>query len=271
MESDTRSGFYDSQYDRRSAEVQAAVRREVYGDDFGQTSWITLDEAHQWFDLLEIDHDKCVLEVACGSGGLTCALARHSGATCTGVDVNPHAIESARRRAEDAGLMAGISFQVIDAGEQLPFEGGRFDAIISNDSINHIPGRAAMFAEWHRLLRPGGSALFTDPVVVTGEVTSDDVRRRSSIGYFLFTPPGHNERLLDRAGFDVRDVADVTQPVAGISRRWADARAKRRAELVETEGEGDFNAFQDFLEAVHTLSSERRLSRYRYLAKRRTP
>jgi len=262
------AGFYDSQYERRAAEIQAAIRREVYGDDFGQTSWIKLEEARDWFGLLHLDSDNKALEVACGSGGLTCALARTSGAACTGVDINPHAIESALRRAEEGGLTSTVRFQAVDAGKPLPFDPGQFDAVVSNDSINHIPDRPVTFAEWYRVIRPGGLVLVTDPVVVTGQVTSDEIRRRSSIGYFLFTPRGYNEEILKRVGFDVLDVADLTQPVADISRRWADARARRRDDLVEAEGASGFDAFQDFLEAVHTLSASRRLSRFRYFAKR---
>lgn len=262
------SDFYDSQYDRKSADIQAAIRREVYGDDFGQTSWITGAEAGEWFETLKLGREQRALEVACGAGGLTCALAAHSRASCTGVDINASGIEAARRRAEESGVAENAFFKVVDAGVRLPFEDAHFDAIVSNDSINHIPDRASMFAEWHRVLKTGGVALFTDPVVVTGFITSDDVRRRSSIGYFVFTPAGYNERLMEDAGFEVLDVRDLTEPVARISRRWADAREQRRGDLVATEGQDSFALFQDFLNAVHRLSSERRLSRYRYFARR---
>jgi hypothetical protein len=65
--------------------------------------------------------------------------------------------------------------------------------------------------------RPGGRALFTDPCVVTGQLTNEELRVRSSIGFFLFTPLGHNERLLAEAGFVVREVRDVTEGAASIS------------------------------------------------------
>ena len=47
---------------------------------------------------------------------------------------------------------------------------------------------------------------------------------------------------------------------------YRDARAKRREALAASEGEKGFDDLQKFLEAVHTLSSERRLSRFMYLA-----
>ena len=116
------------------------------------------------------------------------------------------------------------------------------------------------------MLRRGGRLLFTDPIVVTGQLTGDEMRDRSSIGYFLFTPLGHNERSLAGCGFTVLEARDVTDAVISVSRKWRDARARRRDALVALEGEGGFEGVQRFLNAVHKLSSERRLSRYMFLA-----
>src|SRR5262249_28989012 len=114
----------------------------------------------------------------------------------------------------------------------------------------------------------GGRLLFTDPIVVTGPLTNEEIRARSSIGFFLFVPLGHNERLLASAGFSIDAVRDVTDAVALVSARWRDARARRRDALVALEGPADFEATQRFLDVVHTLSGERRLSRFAYLATR---
>ena len=62
-----------------------------------------------------------------------------------------------------------------DASRPLPFVDGAFDAISCIDALNHLPGRPAVFADWARLLAPGGRLLFTDPVTVTGLVGAEEL------------------------------------------------------------------------------------------------
>jgi SAM-dependent methyltransferase len=257
---------YDGHYGHLDADARRAVRRETYDVDLGQTSWITLAEAREWFRLLEMTAGATALEIACGSGGMTERMARETGASCVGVDINANGIDAARARARDSDVASRVSFQLVDAAKRLPFPDESFDAIFCNDAINHLPGRLDCLRDWHRVLRPGGKLLFTDPVVITGSVTNDEIRVRSSIGFFLFTPAGLNEKLLAQAGFVVREVRDVTEAVASISAKWREARAKRREALIRLEGEAGFEDLQRFLSAVHALSSERRLSRFVYLA-----
>jgi hypothetical protein len=105
-------------------------------------------------------------------------------------------------------------------------------------------------------------------MVVTGTVSNEELATRSSIGFYLVVPPGANESMLRSAGFIVRDVQDVTANAEEISSRWHDARARNRVALVAREGESNFDGLQRFLRCVHTLSVERRLSRYAYVAER---
>jgi len=258
--------LYDSHYGHLAADPHVEVRRETYGEDLGQASWITLREALDWFQLLRLSPGQKALEVACGSGGVTRRMARETGAACVGIDINAHGIEAANTLAEREGVSSRVAFHVGDASLRLPFPAGSFDAVFCNDSINHLPGRLGVLQEWYRILRPAGRLLFTDPIVVTGQLSSEEIRIRSSIGFFLFTPVGHNEQLLTESGFMVREVRNVTEAVASVSKKWREGRAKRREQLVALEGEEGFEGLQRFLAAVHTLASERRLSRYMYLA-----
>jgi SAM-dependent methyltransferase len=195
-------------------------------------------------------------------------LAIQRGCRLTGVDLNEHGVRNANALADARGLAERVRFQVVDASEPLPFSDGSFDAVVSNDAMCHIRHRDAVLRDWHRVLRPGGRALFSDALVITGIVSHEEIATRSSIGFYLFVPPGVNERLLEAAGFTVLSVDDVTQAAADIPRRRHDARERYRDAMIAREGQANFDGLQHFLMCVHTLSAERRLSRFAYLAEK---
>ncbi len=149
--------------------------------------------------------------MACGSGGPALHLARLTECKVVGVELYGEAVMSGHERAREAGLEMRASFVQADASRPLQFDRESFDAILCVDAINHLPGRPGILADWARLLRPGARLLFTDPVTVTGVLGSDEIAIRSSIGYFLFVPPGENERLLIEAGLSVLAVEDTTE------------------------------------------------------------
>jgi len=260
--------LYDKVYADFASEAELAVRREAYGEDLGQSSWLTADEWLGFADRLGAGESSEVLEVGSGSGGPALYLASARGCRVTGVDLNEHGIRNARALAEARGLAARTRFEAVDASRPLPFPDGSFDAVVSNDAMCHIANRPAVLRDWHRLLKPGGRALFTDAMVVTGLVSHEELAVRSSIGFYLFVPPGVNETMLREAGFTLLGVQDVSANAAEVASRWHDARARHRAPLVAREGESNFEGLQRFLRCVHTLSAERRLSRFAYLAKK---
>ena len=260
--------LYDHVYGDFASVAEATVRHETYGEDMGQSSWLTASEWLRFADQLAIDASSDVLEVGSGSGGPAVYLALARGCRLTGVDLNAHGVRNATALAEARGVAERVEFQAVDASQPLPFTDGRFDAVVSNDAMCHIRDRATVLRDWFRVLRPGGRVLFTDAMVITGTVSHEEIATRSSIGYYLFVPPGENERLLAAAGFAVLSVEDVTQNAADVARRWHDARARQRDALVTREGEANFDGLQRFLLCVHTLSVEHRLSRYAYLAEK---
>jgi SAM-dependent methyltransferase len=264
-----RVDLFDSTYSHFTERVLDAVRKETFGVDIGQNSWLTVDEYERWLPSLAVTSGQQVLEVASGSGGPARYVARATGCRVTGVDANPSGVATAAAMASAAGESASVQFSVADANARLPFDDGSFDALVCIDSMNHFPDRLAVLREWCRVLRTGRRALFTDPVVVTGPVTNDELALRSSIGLFLFVPPGVNERLIGDAGFQLVRQEDVTANAALVAGRWHHARAAHQADLVHIEGEERFSGLQKFFKAVHGLTSERRLSRIAYLVEKR--
>lgn len=262
--------LYNNVYADFAGDAEHAVRLETYGEDLGQSSWLTAGEWLEFADQLGVTSGSDVLEVGSGSGGPAVYLAAKRGCRITGVDVNEHGVRNATALAGARGLAERAQFQAIDASNPLPFSNDCFDVIVSNDAMCHIANRAAVLRDWYRVLRPGGRVLFTDAMVLTGVVSHDEIATRSSIGFYLFVPPGLNEAMLRDAGFALRSVQDVTANAEHVASRWRDARARHRDRLVAREGEANFEGLQRFLGCVHTLSAERRLSRFAYLAEKPT-
>lgn len=264
MSSPKRVDLFDSTYAHFTERVLEAVRVETYGRDIGQNSWLTADEYDRFLSWLAPGAPHRLLEVASGSGGPARYAAERTGCRVTGIDVNVSGVATASAAIAGTGLAARLSFAVADANAPLPFEDAAFDAMHCIDSMNHFPDRLAVFREWRRILKPGGRGLFTDPVVIAGPVTNDELALRSSIGLFLFVPPGVNERLIAEAGLTLARQEDVTANAALVSGRWREARHRHREDLVLIEGEERFEGLQAFLGAVHRLTAERRLRRVAY-------
>jgi SAM-dependent methyltransferase len=263
-----RVDLFDSTYGHFTQDVLAVIRRETFGPDIGQNSWLTVEEYDRFISWLKLQPEQHVLEVASGSGGPALYLADRAGCHVTGIDSNQHGVAEATRAALESEHSHRINFRVADANSPLPFANDTFDALVCIDSLNHFPDRLRVFQEWQRVLLPGRRAVFTDPVVITRPVTNDDLAQRSSIGLFVFTPPGVNEHYIEIAGLKLLRREDVTLNAAVVAGRWHRSRERHREALLAIEGEVRFDGLQKFFAAVHRLTSERRLSRVAYLVEK---
>jgi cyclopropane fatty-acyl-phospholipid synthase-like methyltransferase len=259
--------LYNSTYGNFQAQVLAEIRRETFGEDIGQNSWITTSEFDRFYSWLGLAPEDHILEIASGSGGPALYLARKFHCQITGLDINEEGVSTANEQARDQGI-TGVKFQVADVNQPLPFDAESFEAVMCIDSMNHFRDRRAYLREWHRLIKPGKRALFTDPVVITGPVSNEELAARSNIGFFLFVPLETTQNLIREAGFALLRCEDVTENIELVSGRWHDSRQKHREELIKIEGEERFNGLQKFFSTVHQLTSERRLSRFVFVVEK---
>jgi SAM-dependent methyltransferase len=116
------------------------------------------EKLHHLPRLIDFDayRGKGVLDVGCGAGTDLARFAR-GGAVVTGVDLSSAAIELARQNFEQQGLQADL--RVAD-GEQLPFPDGTFDLVFAHGVIQYTPDTQKIVDECHRVLKPGGEAVF---------------------------------------------------------------------------------------------------------------
>lgn len=103
-----------------------------------------------------------VLDYGCGTGGTTVQLLGR-GARVTGFDISVTRLQEARQRVADepGGAATGL---LRCAAEMLPFEDGAFDAVLGKQILHHLDLKLAM-PEIARVLRPGGRAVFLEPLV----------------------------------------------------------------------------------------------------------
>jgi ubiquinone/menaquinone biosynthesis C-methylase UbiE len=266
--SDVKPDLYAPTYGQFAEALHTEVRRDTWGEEFGQSGWITAPEQDRFIELLGLKSGQTLLDIGCGSGGPTLRFGERTGVTARGIDVHNDGITTARRQAAERGLADRVSFEVCDATGPLQFDDGSFDAVMSVDAISHMPNHTKVVTEWARVIKPGGKLLFTNASVLTGEATHEELAIRGNFGLQVYVAPAIDDRAIEAAGLQLMIKEDTTEQVATIAYRWHEARAKRESGLRECEGSEAFERLQAFLAVASLLAREGRLCRYLYLAQK---
>lgn len=108
--------------------------------------------------------DKVVLDWGCGRGLEIPGLIERDGARhVTGIDLSEEELALARELAESRGVADKTSFVVGDA-HATGFPDDSFDLIVGGSILHHLERRPAL-EELRRILRPGGRAVLSEPLV----------------------------------------------------------------------------------------------------------
>ncbi len=140
-----------------------------------------------------------MLDIGCGIGGPARYLAASFGCSVTGVDLSPSFIDAAKYLTARCGLSDRVSFQAGDA-LHLPFNDGSFDVVFVQHVAMNIEDRAALYAEAHRMLTPGGRAAIHDVVLREGDVHYPTPWARDATTSFLLRE-NDTRVALEKAGF----------------------------------------------------------------------
>ncbi|MFI9768874.1 class I SAM-dependent methyltransferase [Streptomyces sp. NPDC052415] len=205
-------------------------------------------------------HAGRVLDVGCGTGSTTVALARRLGpaGSCVGIDISEPMVTAAQERAAREGAPA--SFILADAQEHA-FVPAAFDTVVSRFGVMFFNDSVRAFANLRRAAEDGAALRFVawrgaedNPFMTTAERAAAPVlpdlpaRRPDGPGQFAFADPDKVRHLLGASGWaeiDIRPV-DVTcvLPTADLVRYFTrlgplglilpDVDEPTRARLVET-------------------------------------
>lgn len=115
---------------------------------------------HEIMRLLNLQPDDAFLDVGCASGHQV-FTAGEKAARAVGVDVGEPFIELAKEHAKQIGSK-NTEFFLTD-GKTLPFPDNTFDKTLCSEVIEHLIDPSAVISEIYRVLKPGGTAVFTVP------------------------------------------------------------------------------------------------------------
>jgi SAM-dependent methyltransferase len=164
---------------------------------------------------------EAVLDVGCGAGGTTLAIARHLAphGRALGIDISAPMIAAARARAEHEGVPA----EFIRADAQVHgFEPAGVDAIVSRFGVMFFADPTAAFGNLRRAARPGASlrviawrAAGENPFMTTAERAAAPLlpnlppRQPDAPGQFAFADAGRVGAILDGSGWTGVDIQPI--------------------------------------------------------------
>jgi demethylmenaquinone methyltransferase/2-methoxy-6-polyprenyl-1,4-benzoquinol methylase len=99
---------------------------------------------------------QLVLDVACGPGAVTKALAKKTSARIVGLDLSEAMLREGQSNVRAAGFDQRVAL-VLSRGEQLPFADATFDALTFTYLLRYVEDPKATMKELARVVKPGGA------------------------------------------------------------------------------------------------------------------
>jgi MPBQ/MSBQ methyltransferase len=161
---------------------------------------------------LGLRQSQRLLDVGSGLGGPSRLAASSAPVTVTGVDLTPEFVDTARVLTERVGLADRVTFEV-GSGSGLPFDDASFDAAMMIHVGMNIQDKGSVFADVHRVLRPGGTFVVFDQMRVgAGDLPFPLPWALDGRSSFIESPDAYTQQLA-AAGFTVEQTEDRTPSV----------------------------------------------------------
>lgn len=211
--------------DRKSDDDQAALWNGSAGRAWVEAQEL-LDQVFKPFEQLLVESVSAesggrVLDVGCGTGSTTLAIARSLGTKgrCTGIDISEPMIVAARVRAERERIPATF---IQDDVQIHVFEPARFDAMVSRFGVMFFEDPRRAFANLRYAARSGALLRFIawrdaaeNPFMTTAEraaaplLTNIPARRSDAPGQFAFADRSRVDSILKESGWTEIDIKPI--------------------------------------------------------------
>jgi len=156
-----------------------------------------------------IGHDSKVVDFCAGLGGPARYLAHHYGAFVTGIELTPARVRGAAELTRLVRLEDRV--KVIEGDvTNVPLPSGSQDAVVSQEALLHVPDIARVFAEAHRVLRPGGRFAFTNWIVHQPLSAADGQLLWDGMAAATLISIDRHAELLRSVGFEIEAIDNET-------------------------------------------------------------
>ncbi len=168
---------------------------------------------------MKLSREDHLLDVACGRGASALMLAQVFKCRVTGIDSSPEAIQQARSEARRYRLERLVTFTLGDAAD-LPFPGETFSTALCECSTSLFSDRRCAFRELARVLPPGGRLGVSDVTFRPAALPKPlDLPLAQALCIPRGMGPERYARLMEEAGFSVRQQVDHSEAVARLLER----------------------------------------------------
>ena len=156
-----------------------------------------------------------VLDVGGGVGGPARTLAAEFGCRVTAIDLTESFVSAAQMLTARLGLAGQVTHRVGNA-LALPFDGGTFDVVWTQNSGMNIAEKERLYAGFHRVIRPGGLLAIQEPMAGPRPPILYPVMWATDASTSFLRPPAEMRALIEAAGFRAKAWDDVTAETAGV-------------------------------------------------------
>ena len=158
---------------------------------------------------------KKVLDVGCGGGILTEAMAR-AGATAKGVDLSEKALKVADLHGLESGVK--VEYEYISAEDLAVKEPGQYDVVTCMEMLEHVPEPLSIIKACSQLVKPGGRVFFStlnrNPksylFAIIGAEYILNLLPKGTHDYKKFIKPSELGEYVREAGFEMNEIIGLS-------------------------------------------------------------